>query len=134
MHPMRLLLADDNPTILNSLVNMLQGNFVVAGTFTDGSSVLNQFLRLTPDIIILDISMGEQNGIELATRLRDSGSRSKIVFLTIHDDRDFLNAAIGAGGSAYVVKAHLSAELVPAIDAALHDKLFLSASLLQKPH
>ena len=74
--------------------------------------------------------MGETSGIDLARKLRDSGCHSKIVFLTVHEDPDFLEAAMGAGGSAYVVKSRLSLDLVPAIDAVLAGKIFVSASLL----
>jgi DNA-binding NarL/FixJ family response regulator len=70
------------------------------------------------------------SGIDVAQHLRDCGCHSKIVFLTVHEDADYITAAIGAGGSAYVVKSRLSTDLIPAIDAALSHKLFVSPSLL----
>jgi DNA-binding NarL/FixJ family response regulator len=74
--------------------------------------------------------MGELSGIDIARRLRDSGCSAKIIFLTVHEDVDYLNAAMGAGGSAYVVKSRLSLDLISAITAVLSNKLFISASLL----
>ena len=74
--------------------------------------------------------MGEVSGIDVARQLRDSGCSAKIIFLTVHEDRDYINAAIGAGGSAYVVKSRLNSDLVTAIDAALANKLFVSANLM----
>ncbi|MBV8114523.1 MAG: response regulator transcription factor, partial [Silvibacterium sp.] len=85
---------------------------------------------LKPDVVILDISMGEVSGIALARELRDSGSESKIVFLTVHEDYDFVKAAIGSGALAYVVKSRLSADLVCGVEAAMAEKLFVSSSLL----
>jgi DNA-binding NarL/FixJ family response regulator len=96
----------------------------------NGAAVLRDWPRLRPDVIVLDISMGEPSGIEAARRPRDSGCNSKIVFLTVHEDRDFVEASIGAGGSAYVVKSRLSTDLISAIKAALSDKLFVSPSLM----
>ena len=63
-------------------------------------------------------------------QLRDLGCSAKIVFLTVHQDRDYVNAAIGAGGSAYIVKSRLNLDLLHAIRAVLANKLFVSASLM----
>ena len=127
-----VLLADDSFAILEHVSKLLEGHkqYQVVGTTTDGAGVLREYSRLKPDVIVLDISMGEVSGIDVAQNLRDSGCHSKIVFLTVHEDPDFLNAAMGAGGSAYVVKSRLSADLISAIDAVLSGKLFVSASLL----
>jgi DNA-binding NarL/FixJ family response regulator len=127
-----ILLADDNGAVLDHVCKMLvkDQRFQVVGAFRDGSSVLLEYSRLRPDVVILDISMGELSGIDVARQLQDAGCDSKIIFLTVHEDFDFMNAAMGAGGSAYVVKSRLSTDLVSAIDAVLSDKLFVSASLL----
>jgi DNA-binding NarL/FixJ family response regulator len=85
-------------------------------------------LRLLPDVIILDISMEGISGIDIARKLRDSGCRAKIVFLTVHEDAGCMNAALGASGSAYVVKPRLSLDLLTAIRAVLSNKLFVSVS------
>jgi len=128
-----ILLADDNSFILDHVRHTLEREheFKILAAVSDPDVVLRECVRLKPDVIVLDISMGEQSGINLAMQLRDSGNLSKIVFLTVHEDHDFLNAAIGAGGSAYVVKSRLSADLVRAINAVLDGKLFVSANLLQ---
>ena len=128
-----ILLADDNFFMLDHVRRTLEREhqFKVIAAVSDPNAVLLECARLKPDVIVLDISMGDQSGIDLALRLRDSGSHSKVVFLTVHEDRDFLNAAIGAGGSAYVVKSRLSADLIRAINAALDGKLFVSLSLLE---
>jgi len=126
-----ILLADDNAAVLKHVGRMLgrHKNYDVVGAIVDGTTVVREYLRLRPDLIVLDISMGGISGIDIARQLRDSGCDAKIIFLTVHEDRDYVNAAIGAGGSAYVVKSRLSSDLLTAIDAAMADKLFVSASL-----
>jgi DNA-binding NarL/FixJ family response regulator len=127
-----VLLADDNSLILDHVSKLLERDqqYEVVAVVTDGAAVLSEYFRLRPDVIVLDISMGELSGIDVARHLRDSGCRSKIVFLSVHEDSDFLNAAMGVGGSAYVVKSRLNTDLISAISAALSDKLFVSPSLL----
>jgi two-component system response regulator DegU len=129
-----ILLADDNAPVLRHVGKMLEKekNYKILAAISDGASVVPESLRLRPDVIILDISMGEISGIDIARTLRDSGCGARIVFLTVHEDADYMNAAIGAGGSAYVVKPRLSADLLSAIRAVLSNKLFVSASSMNK--
>lgn len=128
MAPARLLLADDNPNMLENVARMLAPHYEIVGKLPDGESVLRDYDRLRPDLIVLDISMGGLNGIEVAGRLRDTGRHAKIVFLTVHDDQDFVSAAVGAGGSGYVVKSRLSTDLLAAVSAVLSGELFISAA------
>ena len=128
-----ILLADDNSAVLTHVSKMLEKekNYQVVDAISDGATIVGESLHLRPDVIILDISMGELSGIDVARQLRDSGCSAKIIFLTVHEDADYMNAAMAAGGSAYVVKSRLSLDLFSAIKAVLSDKLFVSASLLK---
>ena len=132
MSRVSILLADDNSAVLNNVTRVLQAKYDIVAAVKDGASVLQEFPRLRPDVIVLDISMGDVNGIDVARQLRDSGCRSKIIFLTVHEDSDFVNAAMSTGASAYVVKSRLSTDLISAIEAVLAGKLFVSRSLLYK--
>jgi DNA-binding NarL/FixJ family response regulator len=127
---LRILLADDNSAVLEQVSRVLAKNYEVIGALKEGQTVVKECLRLKPDVVILDISMGDISGIDLARELRDSGCESKIVFLTVHEDYDFVKAAIGSGALAYVVKSRLSADLVFGVEAAIAEKLFVSSSLL----
>jgi DNA-binding NarL/FixJ family response regulator len=130
-----VLLADDNSSVLDHVRKMLekQENFKVVAIVSDGEIVVPEYLRLRPDVILLDISMGDRNGIDVARELRDSGCVAKIIFLTVHEDADYVSAAMGAGGSAYVVKSRLNLDLLSAINAVLANKLFVSPTLLHAP-
>jgi DNA-binding NarL/FixJ family response regulator len=126
-----ILLADDNAAILAVVSRLLRHHQcnVVAG-INDGAEVVREALRLRPDVIVLDISMDALNGIDLARELSLCGSSSKIIFLSVHEDSDFVNAAMGAGGSAYVVKSRVATDLCAAVDAVLAGKRFLSPTML----
>jgi len=128
-----VLLADDNAAVLDQVTRALEKDYDIVGAVSLGEAILPECLRLKPDVIVLDISLGDVNGLDVARELRESGNVSKIVFLTVHEDFDFVNAAIGAGAMAYVVKSRLSKDLTSAIDAVLSGKLFFSRNLLGQP-
>ena len=130
-----LLAADDNRAILDHLQTMLEKekDYEVIAAISDGTMVVHECLRLRPAVILLDVSLGNVSGIDIARQLRDSGCSAKIVFVTVHEDIDYMNAAIGAGGAAYVVKSRLSLDLLTAIRAVLSGKLFISSGLLHQP-
>lgn len=85
----RVLLADDHEAILERVAGLLKTECNVVGTATDGRQALEAARELTPDILVLDISMPVMNGIETAHRLKKAGIKTRIVFLTVHDDPDF---------------------------------------------
>ena len=127
-----ILLADDNSSVLAYVSEMLEKekHYQVVGAISDGATVVSECLQLRPNVIILDISMGKLNGIELARELRDSGCVTKIIFLTVYEDADYMKAAMDAGGSAYVVKSRMNQDLLSAISAVLAKRLFVSARAL----
>jgi len=121
-----ILLADDNPEVHIEVAEILEPEYEIVASVLNGRAVLDNWSRLNPDVIVLDISMGEPNGIDVALELRESGCEAKIVFLTIHSDRDFVDAAMGAGGSGYVIKSRLRCDLVEALSAVLAEREFVS--------
>jgi DNA-binding NarL/FixJ family response regulator len=124
----RLLLADDHPAMLGKTMHLLEGEFAIVGTVGNGLDLLEAALRLDPDVVVLDITMPGLDGIQAARRLRRAGCRAKLVFFTVHEDPDYVRAALDAGGTAYVVKARLVSDLIPAISAALSGTRFISPS------
>ena len=126
----RVILVDDNPEFLDRTRTHLMQDFNVIASFEDGYGLLNAWSTLKPDVVITDISMPPISGLVLARSLAEQGYPGPIVFLTIHDDRDFVGAALAAGASAYVLKSHMTSELIPALNAVLSGQKFFSASLL----
>lgn len=130
MKRMRVFLADDHEAVLRATTALLGPDFEVVGTAMDGQSLIEATLRLKPDLLIVDISMPVLNGIEAIRRLRDAGSTAKVVFLTVHDDQDFAQAAISAGASGYVIKPRMATDLIPAIKEVLAGRSFVSPGVV----
>ena len=124
-----MVLADDHQSMIAKVRGTLGAEFEIVGTAENGDQALSSALSLDADILIIDISMPVLNGLQVAQRLQKTHCRSKIVFLTIHEDPDFISAAFSAGASAYVVKSRLNTDLVPAIHEALLGNTFVSQTL-----
>lgn len=127
----RVLLADDNPVIIEIVRDLLEPIFTVVGAVSDGRSVLREASVLNPDVIILDISMGEPDGIAVARCLQEKSCHFKLVFLSVHEITEFIRSALAAGGAAYVFKSRLKTDLIPAIHAACSGRLFVSCRNLK---
>lgn len=108
---------------------MLEPDFDVVGTINDGTALLEAASRMKPDVCLMDISLPGMSGIEAATRLKEGGSEAKLVFLTVHEDPDYVRAAIVAGASGYVVKSRMASDLELAIREAVAGRFFVSPSV-----
>jgi DNA-binding NarL/FixJ family response regulator len=122
-------LADDHQAMLARVRRELGERFEVIGTAGNGEEAIDAVSRLDPDVLVIDISMPVLSGLDAAVRLRSNHCRTKIVFLTIHDDSDFVAAALSAGASGYVTKNRVSTDLVPAIQEALLGHTYVSQTL-----
>jgi DNA-binding NarL/FixJ family response regulator len=125
----RILLADDQPEMLEAVARLLEDEFDVIGRVTNGERAIGAAMRLTPDLLVLDISMPVLNGIEVAARLKESGSRARVIFLTVHEDPIIAEAAFSIGALGYVLKKRLATDLIPATREVLHGRNFVSPSM-----
>jgi DNA-binding NarL/FixJ family response regulator len=126
MNRPRVLLADDHTMILAGLTSLLESDFDLVGTVTDGRALIDAAVRLKPDIIMMDISMPLLNGIEAARQLRKSAPQSKIIFLTMHGDIAYVREAFQAGASGYLIKRSAASELVTAIHEVLKGRTYVT--------
>ncbi len=107
---------------------LLSFSYEIVGAVSNGQELVTEAIRLNPDVIVLDITMPVMDGIEAARKLREIGLSSKLVFLTIHDEDEFVRACLAEGGQGYVLKAHMKTHLVQAIEAALMGCTFVSSA------
>ena len=123
----RVLVADDNRAMLETVVSLLAPDFEVVGAVSDGKAALEATVRLQPEIAVLDISMPGLNGIQAAARIKEHDNCStQIVFLTANNDREIVEAALATGALGYVLKLRLYLDLIPAIKFALAGRCLVS--------
>ena len=125
----RVLVADDHRAMLDSLVRLLSRDFDVVATVTDGLAAVTEAEHLEPDLLVLDIAMPGLNGIAAAARLKEHGSKAKIVFVTNMRDREFVEESLALGDVGFVVKDRLVADLLPAVRQVLSGQAFVSPSI-----
>lgn len=122
----RVVVADDNRQMRDKVVNLLSPRYEVVGAAADGKAALDVVKLLKPDIAVLDISMPIISGIDVAAEMKASGSHTKVVFLTVHSDPDYLVAALNVGASGYVVKSQMAEDLFSALSEASNGGIFIS--------
>jgi len=129
MGKIRVLLADDHETVLARIRSLLCKDFEVVGTVDNGRDAVAEVRRLDPDVLVIDISMPVMDGLQAASQLHRRSCRTKVVFLTVHEDRDYVDAALAVGASGYVTKSHVTSDLVPAIREAIDGHTYVSKSI-----
>ena len=125
----RVLLADDHEALLARAQALLSQEYDVVSAVPDGLAAVAAAVRLQPDVVVLDISMPGLSGIDVARRIRAAGCEARVVFLTVHDDPDFIREGLSTGAMAYVVKTRLASDLMLAVQEALEGHAFVSPSI-----
>jgi DNA-binding NarL/FixJ family response regulator len=131
MSPIRILVVDDFKEWRHLVVLLLQARpeWQVICEVSDGSEAVQKAEELKPDLVLLDIALPKLNGIEVARQVQQLSPNSKIVFLSTHNSPDLVEVALSSGAHGYVYKGHAKSDLLPAIDAVLQGKQFLSTML-----
>lgn len=124
-----IIVADDQEEVLQTVTETLKDDYHIVGVAANGKELLEIVHALKPDVVVLDICMPLINGIEAVFRLRTDGCCAKLVCITVHDDRDFVDAAFAAGAHGYVLKSRLATDLLPAIENALNNGFFVSPGM-----
>jgi DNA-binding NarL/FixJ family response regulator len=131
---LHVFLADDHPIVLagvKAIVGAAEGMTIV-GSACDGRSALRLATELKPDIVILDISMPGLNGTKVAEQLRDACPETRILALTVHEDKGYLRQLLVSGVAGYVLKRSASEELVRAIRAVAAGGVYLDPAIAGK--
>jgi DNA-binding NarL/FixJ family response regulator len=131
---LKVLLADDHQISNEGLRVLLEmgGKFEIVGMVNSGREVERMVRRLGPDLVIMDIAMPELNGIEAARKLRRLHPKVTIIALTMHDDRRYVSAMMGAGVRAYILKENAVEELELAIKTVAAGEIYISKALREK--
>jgi DNA-binding NarL/FixJ family response regulator len=126
---LRILVVDDHEIVRRGICALLsrEPDFEVVCDASDGLQAVREAERLQPNIVVLDITMPEMNGLEAATRIREVAPSAEIVFLSQHDSLEIMKEAFRCGGCGYVVKSAASEELVTAVRTVSKKKRYVSA-------
>ncbi len=131
---LRILIAEDHQTVregVKLLVNA-QPDMEVIGEVGDGEQAVKEAVRLAPDVLVMDISMPNLNGLKATKRLYSAVPNIRILILTRHTDDGYLQQLIGAGASGYVLKQSAPTELINAIRTIAEGNSYLDPSLTRK--
>ena len=132
MQNVRLLIADDHQLVADGLRKLLEPEFEVVATVTDGRAAIEAFERLRPELLLLDVGLPLLNGIEVARKTKSIAPHQKIVFVTMQTDRIYVEEAFRAGASGYVLKQAAPSELKEAIRTVLSGRFFVSPTIPTK--
>lgn len=127
----RVYLVDDHPIVRQGLIKLIEqeDNLEVCGEAGNVNSAFVEIRRLEPDVILVDISLEESNGLELIRMISDHGFRIPMLVLSMHDESLYAEHALRAGASGYVMKQEAATTLIQAIEKVLEGEIYVSKTM-----
>jgi DNA-binding NarL/FixJ family response regulator len=128
MAPLRLFVADDHEIVRYGLRSLLEGQpgWTVVGEAADGPTAVEGVLSSEPDIVVMDIKMPVVDGLQAVRQILASGSRAKILIVSIYDSKSVLGRVIDSGASGFVLKSEAARDLVAAVEAISAGRTFFT--------
>jgi DNA-binding NarL/FixJ family response regulator len=126
--PIRVLVADDHMIVRTGIRHVLESEpgFEVVGEAANGMEALSLTAELRPDVVVLDISMPDVSGLELAARLRSTGGGARVLILSMHNNAEYVLESVRAGAHGYLLKDTAATELRTAIRAVCQGESYFS--------
>lgn len=130
----RVLVVDDHAILRDGIRSILesQEDVIVVGEASDGAEALEFVSKLLPDIVLMDISMPNTNGLEATRLIKERYPQVKVLILTQHDNREYIAPALGAGASGYVLKRSGRREMLNALRQVHEQGVFLTSNITQE--
>ncbi len=131
MSKIRVLLADDHTIVRQGLIALLESHedIEVVGEAENGRQAFEKAEQISPDIVVLDITMPYLNGIEATRKIKKLNPEIKVIVLTVHDSEEYVHQILQAGASGYLLKESAVSDLVSAINAVNRGDVFLSPTI-----
>src|SRR5678815_5449447 len=128
---MRILLADDHDVVRRGLSNQLNQHdgWEVCGEASNGREAVSLALKLRPDVVVLDLSMPELNGLEATRQIRSQLPRTEVLIFTMHETEQLIREVLSAGARGYVLKSDAGRQLTNAVEALSHRRPFFTAKV-----
>lgn len=130
----KIILADDHKLLRDGLKNIIEqrSNMHVIGEASDGREAVKKCLKLLPDIIIIDVAMPDLNGIEAAKQIHINNPEIKIIGVSMHSSKEFIQGMFKSGALGYLLKDGDAEELITAITTVMQNKKYLAKNLNQE--
>jgi DNA-binding NarL/FixJ family response regulator len=122
----KILIADDHTLVAEACAKLLEPEFEVLTTVRDGRALLEAAAQLKPDVIVADIAMPLMNGLDACEQIKKQVKSTKIIYLTMNEDKDLAAEAFRRGASGYLLKSSAFAELTQAVHAVIKNKSYVS--------
>ena len=129
MTRVKILLADDHTLFCNLLRDLLEPEYEVVGSVSDGRELLKAAGSLNPDVVLVDIGMPSLNGLDAGRRLKLADPKIKLIYLTMNNNVEYAREALQAGASAFILKNSKSSQLLQAIRDALRGRSFVAPEI-----
>ena len=125
----RILIADDHTLVADLCRNLLEREFDIVGTVSDGRAMLRAATQLKPDVILVDIAMPVLNGLDAGQQVKELLPTVKLIFLTMNTDIELAAEAFRRGASGYLLKTCAAKEMLTAVREVLHGRSYMSQTL-----
>ena len=134
MDKIKILLYDDHSLIRKGLEQLLEleGDIEVIGEASNGKEAVEKAIQLNPDVILMDVNMPVQNGVNAIRELKENGCKAKVVVLTIHDDQEYLVEAVKVGADGYIMKDAEIDHLIKAIRDVYRGETYIQPNLTSR--
>ncbi|MDR7040324.1 MULTISPECIES: response regulator [Methylobacterium] len=134
MNPIRVAVADDHPIVLAGIKALLQAapDIALVGEATNGTAALDTICQASPDVAVIDISMPDINGIDLARHLAERCPQVRLLALTVHEDRAYVQPMLQTGARGYLLKRSAAEDLLRAVRAVAEGGIYLDPAVADK--
>ena len=131
--PIKVLLVDDHAVVRDGIRARLESSadFEVVGEAVNGREALQKTEELRPDVVLMDISMPVMNGMDAARQLRDTFPDMKVIILTMHEHKEYIQGVIRCGAQGYIVKDVSAQEMISAIKTVVNGETYYSSCVSQ---
>jgi len=131
--PIKVLLVDDHAVVRDGIRARLESSsdFEVVGEAVNGREAIQKVEELEPDVVLMDISMPVMNGMDAARYLRESHPETKVVILTMHEHKEYIQGVIRCGAQGYIVKDVTAQEMISAIKTVMSGETYYSSCVSQ---
>ncbi len=124
-----VILAEGHPNMLEGIRGLLDAEFDSVVMVADRRSLMSAVKRVSPDLVVVDLSLPEADGVNIARLLKDENPDLRIIILSLYEDAEAVRAVMDAGAAGFVLKRAAGQDLPPAVTAAIEGRMYVSPAI-----